>query len=729
LADVVEAASATPTRANGTIWTSTRPALTELFHNKCAYCESPAIGGSFLHDIDHFRPKQGAEDRSGGSEHLYYAGLAYDWDNLLLACPACNRLRTVKEGIVGKGQRFPVGGSRASMGSTISQCREREQGTLIDPCFDQPVEHLRFDENGACVPLTERGSLTVALLGLNRNELLAERQKVMTAVTQAFHSLLQIASVGPQEVVLSQALMDSLRGLVDARAAYAGAARARLGIECEARELAVPNDFGDETFDSALTRIVAPLYLRPVAQRPAPTVSAVPVPEIAVTPDQYAGRKALPEKAQRWLSRVEISDFKAIEVVAIDIPELPGGEGDRAPALMLLGENAAGKSSILEPIALALLGTREIALLHIDGMDYLRRNEDWALVGKPAQIRVSFDGDDQPSTTLTIDGRTGAFHGTDTEQVVLLGYGPRRFFSNTRGHRRKDGTAARLQTLFDPTAIITNPSGWLMNCSEQDYNAAVRALRQLLLLQDKSFVARPPRGQRKGAELMFELQGSSTPLKRLSDGYRTVVATAVDIMREMLHFWPNLEKARGVVLIDELETHLHPYWKMRILQRLRTAMPGVQFIGTTHDPLCLRGLYDGEVQVLRRVEGSRIEQLTDLPNVQGLTVEQLLTSEFFGLLSTEDPSVEEDLIRYVALATKDSRSPDEEAELQQHRDKAQRRIRLGSTAQAQLLYETANEFLVRQRQLPSDQRPALKRDTAEKMLSIWSSLKDDPTPS
>ena len=524
-----------------------------------------------------------------------------------------------------------------------------------------------------------------------------------------------------------------LMSRIDARAAYAGAARAFVAAEYHRLDLpaVVASDPANaDLVFSKIATIVASVQpaIQVFAPPIDPSVTAITVPKVAA-PARYAGRKTLPEKAQRWVSRVEISDFKAIEEVAIDIPELPGGEGDRAPALMLLGENAAGKSSILEAIALALLGTQEISLLNIEGNDYLRRSENWELVGKPAQVRLSFNGDDQPSTTLTIDASTGAFHGTDTDQVVLLGYGPRRFFSNVKGHRRKDGAAARLQTLFDPTAIITNPSGWLMNCSEQDYNAAVRALRQLLLLQDESFVGRPLRGRRKGAEIMFELQGSSTPLKRLSEGYRTVVATAVDIMREMLHFWPNLEMARGVVLIDELETHLHPRWKMRILQRLRTAMPGVQFIATTHDPLCLRGLYDGEVQVLRRVEGSQIEQLTDLPNVQGMTVEQLLTSEFFGLLSTEDPSVEAGLVRYVALATKDGRSPDEEAELQQHRDEAQRRMRLGATAQTQLLYETANEFIVKQRQLPSEQRSALKRDTAEKMLSIWSSVKDDLTPS
>jgi uncharacterized protein (TIGR02646 family) len=130
------------------IWISTRPALTELFHDKCAYCESTSPGASFLHDIDHFRPKQGAEDLSGNSEHLYYAWLAYDWDNLLIACPACNRMRSSNQVNLGKGQRFPVTGARAPLLSTVAQCRDVERGTLLDPCCDQPSEHLTFNKDG-----------------------------------------------------------------------------------------------------------------------------------------------------------------------------------------------------------------------------------------------------------------------------------------------------------------------------------------------------------------------------------------------------------------------------------------------------------------------------------------------------------------------------------------------------------------------------------------------------
>ena len=51
---------------------------------------------------------------------------------------------------------------------------------------------------------------------------------------------------------------------------------------------------------------------------------------------------------------------------------------------------------------------------------------------------------------------------------------------------------------------------------------------------------------------------------------------------------------------DEIETHLHPAWKLEIVTRLRRVFLRLHFLATTHDPLCLRGLQSGEVVVLRR---------------------------------------------------------------------------------------------------------------------------------
>ena len=175
-------------------------------------------------------------------------------------------------------------------------------------------------------------------------------------------------------------------------------------------------------------------------------------------------------------------------------------------------------------------------------------------------------------------------------------------------------------------------------------------------------------------------------------------------------------------MIDELETHLHPRWKMRIARSLRNAMPNVQFLMTSHDPICLRGMKDGEVQVLYREASSGIERMAELPNVQGLSVEQLLTSDFFGLHSAEDPELEADVTRYVALATKSERSPLEEAELAERRETMQATMTLGAKPEDQLLHEAMSQYTRRRREASPARRPKLKKEAVDKIVDLWKSL-------
>lgn len=149
---------------------------------------------------------------------------------------------------------------------------------------------------------------------------------------------------------------------------------------------------------------------------------------------------------------------------------------------------------------------------------------------------------------------------------------------------------------------------------------------------------------------MVSAHGRVTPIGQMSDGYRVVFAMATDIMRHMVKIWGNLEFARGIVLIDEIETHLHPRWKRQVMSALRGAMPRVQFIATTHDPLCLRGMRNGEVHVLYRDEDARVALVEDLPDISTLRAEQILTSDYFGLSSTADLGQERILNRLAELA-------------------------------------------------------------------------------
>ncbi len=90
------------------------------------------------------------------------------------------------------------------------------------------------------------------------------------------------------------------------------------------------------------------------------------------------------------------------------------------------------------------------------------------------------------------------------------------------------------------------------------------------------------------------------PFNYLSDGYRNMVAMLADISYRAIRLNPHLEqdaakKTKGIVLIDELDMHLHPKWQRRIVQDLQNAFPDMQFIATTHSPFILQSLESGQV--------------------------------------------------------------------------------------------------------------------------------------
>ncbi|MEW5818376.1 MAG: retron system putative HNH endonuclease, partial [Spirochaetota bacterium] len=115
--------------------------LEAMFHSKCAYCESKITHVDYG-EIEHFRPKS------------LFPEETFNWNNLFLSCGICN-------GAQHKGDKFPG----ADQG-----------GPLVNPCDDEPVEHLKFvfdQQTGlaSVYGVTDRGSLTEEIFGLNRVEL------------------------------------------------------------------------------------------------------------------------------------------------------------------------------------------------------------------------------------------------------------------------------------------------------------------------------------------------------------------------------------------------------------------------------------------------------------------------------------------------------------------------------------------------------------------------------
>lgn len=122
------------------------------------------------------------------------------------------------------------------------------------------------------------------------------------------------------------------------------------------------------------------------------------------------------------------------------------------------------------------------------------------------------------------------------------------------------------------------------------------------------------------------------PFNNLSDGQRCMLALVGDIAQKAATLNPHLgvdvlTEAVGVVLIDELDLHLHPKWQRRVIEDLRTTFPKLQFICTTHSPFLIQSLRSGEELLM--LEGQPTAQLADL------SVEEIAR----GIQGVEKPEV------------------------------------------------------------------------------------------
>ena len=173
-----------------------RDRFLQATHGKCAYCEEKVMPGQRHGDVEHYRPKGAVRDQNGKvvtierhgqtMKHPGYYWLAYDHTNLLPSCLACNRrgMDAASGTNTGKSDLFPtLDGKWAARPEDVAN----EQPALLNPWFDDPSEHLQFAvDTGRIVGITQRGRITVEVLGLNRAELPTARLEASEAAANAY---------------------------------------------------------------------------------------------------------------------------------------------------------------------------------------------------------------------------------------------------------------------------------------------------------------------------------------------------------------------------------------------------------------------------------------------------------------------------------------------------------------------------------------------------------------
>ncbi len=719
-------------------------AVRTLFRGRCSFCESAVEVAPYR-----FRPPEEAGPSSSVApeyarlSHLYYTWLVNDWANIYAICDSCRPLEPSVFPIQ-IGQRMPL--PQAGQVQLYTQNPSglwpfpgTERQVFLDPCGDENFRlNLVATPDGHLMGLSERGDATVRHFRLDREDLCSRRRR---AFEHYLRELSQMAEPGyPASGPFKFADME-----------YGGCwylllyhLAKKIGRGSSTSPRLTPSTIRDYYAQG----IGAPNFRKQLDEA---LLSLNANPQALRRPTR--GRRVVMRGKARPVA-FEIHNFKSVDYLRLELPlhneafskigvafaasEIAKRAGDDhgAPAIMILGENAVGKSSILEAIAFLLAGDTARSDLAIPAGSLML---DPDLVGgsgelRPAKLIAEFEDGNRAQLEVR-SGEVVGDHDDSEGRTPVFAYGAFRIFSDSVVGQR---ASSSVLSIFRPEHVLPNPERWLVSISENPLFAEIRrALNQILAIDDEYDGIVVQQGRcwliTSGVAGDGVRVKTRTPLNLVSSGFRSVLSMACHVLRGLAEAQDansaSLANARAVVLIDEVEAHLHPRWKMRVVQGLRRALPGVTFVMTTHDPLCLRGLSTSELVVLRRAYRrgdvelpSAIEQIEDLPPVSALTVEQLLTSDFFDLFSTDEVGTELTLARAGDLLASNPVNEEGALALENLRrsigDQVARALPIGSTEIERLVQEAVEEFLRLRAAATVGERRRIRESTRAKIVNL-----------
>ncbi len=210
---------------------------------------------------------------------------------------------------------------------------------------------------------------------------------------------------------------------------------------------------------------------------------------------------------------------------------------------------------------------------------------------------------------------------------LMLGYGANRRLELgdfSLSDRRENNRYFQIVTLFSDEFILVPPQTLFNEAKNKE---AVFNLLEKLLPNSIAF------NREKQA---FGHQNTEVGALELADGYKSYLAWICDLLYYMDMVCPlntKLQDLTGVVLVDEIDLHIHPSWQRSIVSHIAKALPKLQFIFTTHSPIIAGSVSRTNLWVTRsQPDGNTIEQPDT--EIYGLNSDQILTSDIFGLEST-----------------------------------------------------------------------------------------------
>lgn len=387
-----------------------------------------------------------------------------------------------------------------------------------------------------------------------------------------------------------------------------------------------------------------------------------------------------------YIKRVILDNVRCFEHVEIDFTAAK----DIRKWTLTFGDNGFGKTTMLRSIAMGLCdATSSAALLRELYGEWVRVQ---AGPKGEATIHIEFSriqGSRRSPWIKTIIRRTPSGYSEvhqDTsptsfpwDEIFVCGYGAARRAFGTKDYEDYSAIDA-VYTLFNYDSPLQNSELVIRRIVSLGINRSkiLNWIDTILLLPKLSTSLTTSGITLRGP------WGSFMPLGGLGDGYQATLAWLIDMLGWALLYDKKMlrREVTGIVLLDEIEQHLHPKWQRRIVKLLSNQFPQVQFIVTTHTPLCAIGmtdLKDEQCQLVSLVqEGTHIGAIDHQRPPRGQRADQVLTSSLFGLTTSGDDITKDQIEKYIRILGK-KRTNKEEQELRVLRRTLDRRLGTGET--------------------------------------------------
>lgn len=393
-----------------------------------------------------------------------------------------------------------------------------------------------------------------------------------------------------------------------------------------------------------------------------------------------------------YITEIEITDLRCFN--GTHHLSLDRGDGTYAGWTVFAGRNGTGKTTLLRALGLASVGLVRATVLN--------RGEKWTRPDKQfADVRVtvsdnkrkvdqsiSFEGVPERDSKLHQINRVfrwkedeNDFEGLQSHVIpsefVLVGYSALRL-GWTPADQSPDPVIARVEHLILGGGKIEEAVRWLQSIHLRElegrpgYKEVKRDVLRILndgLLPDATVLRVDSDG------LWVKRAGVEVPLQRISDGYQAVVPMVLDLIRRLSEHYVDLSSPLsdnhvglslpkdgdaicllpGVVLIDEVDAHMHVSWQQKIGFWLKNHFPKVQFLVTTHSPfVCQAASPHGLIRLPSPGETRKMGPVADwvFKAVVNGSVDDAVMSELFGLDHAHSDQSERDRDKIAMLETK-----------------------------------------------------------------------------